>query len=221
MIRVLKENRLFLSLCMLWFAASGIPLLFTGKGAFSLWLNNLHTPFLDIFFRYATWLGDGNVIIIICFLLFFVKYRYAIVTSLVSFTSAWFISLIKHSVDEERPSLFFKNMSVHYVDGVELYQRMSFPSGHTAAAFTLFFLFMIFTADKKYAWLYFALAVTAALSRVYLMQHFLVDVFFGSFFGILFTLILYTLLMATPLFKNKQWCEGSLVTLLQKRKRSN
>lgn len=216
MIKLIRDNRLYFILCLVWFAVAGIPLLFVDKGAFSLFLNKYHSPALDIFFRYATWMGDGLVIGIVCLILFFVKFRYAIITSVVSFLSAWFVSLIKHAVDEERPSLYFKGMQLNYVKGVELYQRMSFPSGHTAAAFTLFLLFIIFTTNKKFSWLYFFLAVLVAVSRVYLLQHFEVDVFFGSLFGVVFTLILYYLINITPLLKGK-WSEGSLITLMRKR----
>ncbi|MBK7568050.1 MAG: phosphatase PAP2 family protein [Bacteroidetes bacterium] len=65
--------------------------------------------------------------------------------------------------------------------------------------------------NKNYGYLFFGLALLVAISRVYLMQHFLVDVYFGSLFGLIFTLILYQLLMISPLFRNKKWHERSFI----------
>lgn len=211
MIKLLKENKIFFLLCILWFVIAGIYLLIYNKGAFSLWMNANHNPTSDTFFRYATWLGDGYTIGIVCLLLLFVKLRFGIIASLVSFTSAFLISLLKDFYNEARPSLYFKDMDIHYVEGLKLYQWHSFPSGHTAAAFTLFCLFAIFVKNKNYGYLFFGLALLVAISRVYLMQHFLVDVYFGSLFGLIFTLILYQLLMISPLFRNKKWHERSFI----------
>lgn len=180
------------------------------KGSLSLALNKLHNPAADMFFRYATWLGDGIIISAVCLLLIFIKFRYAVLTIVISFVSAWLVSLMKRFYDEPRPAVYFKDDVLNYVSGIELYQRLSFPSGHTAAAFTLFCLFTFFARNKNYAYLFFSLAFIVAISRVYLLQHFLVDVYFGSFFGLLFATIFYYLMMQTPLFKNKKWHERRL-----------
>ncbi|MFI5171922.1 MAG: phosphatase PAP2 family protein [Chitinophagales bacterium] len=217
MIRLIKENRIFYLLCLLWFIIAGIYLVMYSKGAFSLALNKLHNPTADLFFRYATWLGDGIIISSVCLLLIFVKFRYAILTILISFVSAWLVSLIKKFYDEPRPSVYFKDDMLNYVDGIELYQRLSFPSGHTAAAFTLFCLFTFFAKNKNYGYLFFTLALIVAISRVYLLQHFLVDVYFGSFFGIFFATIFYYLLMRSPLFGNKKWHERGLLVKYKER----
>ncbi len=211
MLQLIKENRIFYLLCLIWFIVAGIYLLLYDKGSFSLSLNKLHNPAADLFFRYATWLGDGILISAVCLLLIFVKFRFAILTIVISFVSAWLVSLIKRSFDEERPSLFFKGQALNYVDGVELYQRLSFPSGHTAAAFTLFCLFCFFVKNKNYNYLFFGLALITAISRVYLMQHFLVDVYFGSLFGVFFATVFYYSLMLTPFFKEKKWHERGLI----------
>jgi len=211
MIKILKENKIFFLLCLLWFIMAGIYLLIYDKGTFSIWMNKNHSIGADIFFRYATWLGDGYTVAIVCLLLLFVKLRFGIITSLVSFTSAFLISLLKDFYNEARPSIYFQGQDIHFVDGLKLYQWHSFPSGHTAAAFTLFCLLAIFVKNKNYSYLFFGFALLVALSRVYLMQHFLVDVYFGSLLGLIFTLVLYQLLMWTPLFRNKTWHERSLI----------
>ena len=209
--RLLKENRVYFILCMGWFIAAGVYLLIYDKGHLSLALNNLHNPQADLFFRYATWLGDGIIISAICLLLIFIKFRFAVLAMIISFVSAYLISLVKKFYDEPRPSVYFKNEVLNYVQGIELYQRLSFPSGHTAAAFTLFTLFCFFVNNKNYAYLYFILAVIVAISRVYLFQHFLVDVYFGSLFGVLFATLSYYGLLMTHMFRNNKWHDRGLI----------
>ena len=216
--KILRENKIFFLLCLTWFVVAGVYLLIFDKGVFSLWMNKNHSPAADTFFRYATWLGDGYTVGIACLFLFFVKLRYGIITSLVSFTSAFLISLLKDFYNEARPSLYFQGQEIHFVEGLKLYQWHSFPSGHTAAAFTLFCLFAIFVKNKSYGYLFFGLALLVAFSRVYLMQHCLVDVYFGSLFGLIFTLVLYQLIMITPLFRNKKWHERSVLNRKQESK---
>ncbi len=211
MVKLIRENKIFFLLCLTWFLVAGALLLVYDKGSFSLWINKNHNPSADIFFKYATWLGDGYTIGIVCLLLFFVKLRFGVLTSIISFTSAFLISLLKDFFNEARPSVYFQGQDIHFVEGLKLYQWHSFPSGHTAAAFTLFCLFAIFVKNKNYSYLFFGLALLVALSRVYLMQHFLVDVYFGSLFGLIFTLGLYQLLMISPMFRNKRWHERSLI----------
>lgn len=217
MINIIKQNSTFYRLWLLWFILGGCYLAVNNKGAASLALNSLHTPVLDVFFRYMTWGGDGFVIGIVCLLLFFIKWRFGIIMSLVSFVSAFFVSLLKNFYDEPRPSRFFNGQDLNWVQGIKLYANHSFPSGHSAAAFTMMLILTLFFADKKYAPYFFLFAFLVAVSRVYLFQHFFIDVWIGSLCGVVFGTLLYAGLMATPLFKNKKWHEGSLISLFKKK----
>jgi membrane-associated phospholipid phosphatase len=65
----------------------------------------------------------------------------------------------------------------------------SFPSGHTMAAFGLYAA-LAFYAKKWYqAFGLFFLALLVGYSRIYLSQHFLVDVIFGAMLGCLAALV--------------------------------
>jgi membrane-associated phospholipid phosphatase len=50
--------------------------------------------------------------------------------------------------------------------------------------------------------LFFLLAAFVGLSRVYLLQHFVVDIFFGAIFGILSVVL--ALMLMEKLFKKEQ-----------------
>lgn len=207
--QLIKENKTFYLLWISTMLIVGALLPFTEKGDFSLWLNFRHSPIADHLFRYATWMGDGITVAIMCFVLLFVRLRWGIAMTLVSFCSAFLVSLIKKEYNEPRPSVVFENMDLHYVNGLELYRNFSFPSGHTAAAFTMFLLLSFFFQDRRYTLLFFILACIVAVSRVYLMQHFLIDVYFGALFGVLFGTLLYWPFATLPFFQ-KRWASWSL-----------
>lgn len=209
--QLIQQHKTFYQSWLIWFVLVGLYLSFNSKASASLALNEIHTPAGDILFRYITWGGDGILIGIVCFVFLFVRLRYGILLSLVSFISAFFVSLLKQFYDEPRPSRYFAGQDINWVDGIDLYANHSFPSGHAAAAFTMFLLMSFFFNKKSLTAVFFILALLVAISRVYLFQHFLIDVWVGSFCGVVFGTILYHLIMITPLFKNKTWHNWSLL----------
>ena len=93
---------------------------------------------------------------------------------------------------EPRPKLFFKGIyELYFVPGESVHQINSFPSGHTATAFGLFFMAALIASNNSLKLLYFVAALLVALSRIYLSQHFLVDIYFGSLIGVVCTGLMY------------------------------
>ena len=74
---------------------------------------------------------------------------------------------------------------IHTVTGVEVHTYNSFPSGHTATAFSLLFLTVYFFPNKKVFWIAAIYALLCAYSRVYLGQHFPIDLAGGIIAAIL------------------------------------
>jgi membrane-associated phospholipid phosphatase len=64
---------------------------------------------------------------------------------------------------------------IHKVEGVVMHQLSSFPSGHTATAFTIFLLTIYLFDNKKMVLIGLIYAMLCAYSRVYLGQHFPLD----------------------------------------------
>lgn len=161
------------------------------KGMLLQILNTKHTIFLDYFFKYITYLGDAIVYIPLAVIFYFIdkkKIRLLIYLLVIqTFFSLIFKELFFSSF--LRPKGFFSKAifnQLHTVEGVTIHCCNSFPSGHTITAFALAFFF-VFThkLDLKIQWILVFLAALAGISRVYLLQHFFMDITFGAFLGIL------------------------------------
>ncbi|NBX28695.1 MAG: phosphatase PAP2 family protein [Chitinophagia bacterium] len=74
---------------------------------------------------------------------------------------------------------------IHKVEGVAMHQLSSFPSGHTATAFTIFLLTIYLFDNKKMVLIGLFYAMLCAYSRVYLGQHFPLDLGGGIIVAIL------------------------------------
>lgn len=190
----------FLVPTLLLLIALGVALLCVPKGALHLCLCDRHTPFLDVvlpvYSNLVNWLP------------------YTVLALLLLYRAGWSVFLagdmllttivvqpIKHLVHAPRPLTWFaENMpdvALPLTDGVRMHYWLSFPSGHTTTFFMLFFtLSLIAMTDNwrgKYLWslLFFLLAAVGAYSRIYLSQHFAMDVFAGMWVAVLCTLLMY------------------------------
>jgi len=74
---------------------------------------------------------------------------------------------------------------IHTVKGVVMHQLNSFPSGHTATAFTIFLLTIYLFDNKKMVLIGLIYAMLCGYSRVYLGQHFPLDLGGGIIVAIL------------------------------------
>jgi membrane-associated phospholipid phosphatase len=181
------------------------------KGDLHLSMNEFHSSFFDHFFSLITWMGNGFFILSLWFLLCFFSFRLsAYIITTYAFTGI-FVQLLKRLFfnDMLRPAGYFGDPSPLYiVEGIKMLYRHSFPSGHAATAFGLFLCLAMATGKKSLHFLYLVLAVLTAYSRIYLSQHFLMDVAAGALIGAAGSLILY------PWFyrHDKKWHHLSLLT---------
>ncbi len=158
------------------------------KPSIHFFLNQFHSNTADLFFKYITYLGDGMMYLFVLLFLLLRKYKWAIAFILAVVVSNFVVFIFKQVIfsDMYRPSKYFElfeSYKLYLVPGVRLHSLNSFPSGHTTTAFTLFFAVAITLKKKGIKFLCFMLALLTGYSRVYLSQHFLVDVTFGSVLG--------------------------------------
>lgn len=177
----------------LFFGVSAVLLTLIGVGIFIpkgvdvLWINGNHTDFSDKFFKFVTRGGDGFVFVPLIILLLFVKFSYSLAA-----LSAWaghglICSVLKRIAFPEllRPAGVLDNDLLYFVPGVDVHNNFSFPSGHTATAFCLAILVSLVFRRKLLFAAMIAVALLVGYSRIYLLQHFVVDVAAGAFIGVL------------------------------------
>jgi membrane-associated phospholipid phosphatase len=135
-------------------------------------------------------------------LLFFLDKKLAITILLAYAISSGLVQFLKHAVftDFHRPMHYLSEVSgIHVVDGIELNYHNSFPSGHTTAAFSFFIVFALYFKKQWIKSLFVLLAIFVAFTRVYLLQHFLIDTLVGSIIGSIFAIIFYYLIFIKDL----------------------
>ena len=182
----------------------GITLLILPKAELHLALCQPHTHFLDTIVPIFTDLVDWLPYLCVVLLLF---YRAGWATYLASnlLLSTLIVQPIKHIVHAPRPLTWFaENMpdvSLPLVEGVRMNHWLSFPSGHTTTFFVLFFSLSIILCAENIkgknilSFICFLCASLGAYTRIYLSQHFALDIFAGILIAVCSTLVLYFFLV--------------------------
>jgi membrane-associated phospholipid phosphatase len=160
------------------------------KGDAVIWLNEQHSPFGDIFFKLATFLGDGifTALVIIALLLYRPYWFIQLLTAVLSNAVVIYI-LKRHVFNFNRPLRVLSDIKPNLVEGVKIHEIYSFPSGHTNSAFVLGLVLTLLVKDKKWGIFFFLIALSTAISRMYLFQHFFMDVYAGALIGVFISLL--------------------------------
>lgn len=173
------------------------------KTELHLLLNSYHTSTEDTFFKYYSMLAEGPLYVLALLPLLWKKVGMTIFFALSELSGGAILQILKHTFSFDRPVSVFENYGqaiLPLVQGVDMHHSNSFPSGHAST----FFVFctccaLILTYHYKQRNIQnnrrtffliclsmLLLVVIAALggySRVYLSQHFLLDVCVGSIIG--------------------------------------
>ena len=210
LIQVIKEKKIFFLLFLLFLIIGLILLQLNEKAFLIIYFDNSRTDFFNKFFITATKLGEYYP-----FVFFFFYYLYK--RSRISFSIAALGAImplisyfLKQFFTHPRPIIYFykylNEFPIKGIDDLHYYSgHNSFPSGHTLAAFAIFTLLVMCTKSKALQFIYFLLALLVAISRVYLVQHFLEDVVFGASIGIILGILIYYLFFIV--FANKSYLD--------------
>jgi membrane-associated phospholipid phosphatase len=214
MISLVRQNAYFFSGYLILLLLVGIGQVLCNQTELMRAVNGRHHPAADVFFTYATYLGDGAFFAVVFVSLLFRSFRWTI-KCLVSFLlTTLVVQTLKHTVfaDSLRPSKFYEasGWAFHIVPGVALHGYNSFPSGHSTSAFALFCLLALIVREKRWGLVFLGLATLAAFSRVYLFQHFVEDVYVGSLLGVGLTLLSFTLLQRYWQRRPRPWLDRRL-----------
>ncbi len=191
-----SKNLYFFTLLVCYLFLGCFVLFSIRKGDEVIWLNQFHSAFSDFFFQYLTHLGDGLFCIFLSLVfLAFKKYKNALLIFLSFASSGISAQLLKRLAfpNMPRPTAYLsgKNIDWHFVEGVEVLSSNSFPSGHTATAFATFLMLALINKHKLSGIFFFLLAFLVGLSRIYLLQHFFIDTYFGTILGVVCSLLVY------------------------------
>ena len=178
---------------LFFFAVGFFFLWFYPKSEGFLFLNAHHGKFPDNFFIYFTNLGDGFFTVAIILLLLITRrffFAWQILTAFL--ISGLLVQILKNLIYSPRPKEFFKlKEHIYLIEGVTHTGSSSFPSGHAASAFALATLLALFAKNKKIGCLYLLAAALVGYSRIYLSQHFPLDVMAGALIGVFVALLVY------------------------------
>ncbi len=189
---MLYKNKYFFIPYIVFLIAGLIILALFAKSELHLLINQHHNSFSDNFFKYANYLGEGIVVVLVIIGLTFYKFRYALLLLSSIVLSSILAQFFKRVIFNEipRPKAYFEGLAnLHFVEGVQVHSLLSFPSGHATMAFTLFASLAFMVKNNTVKVLLFLLAIIASWSRVHLSQHFFIDIYFGSLLGVSCTLI--------------------------------
>jgi membrane-associated phospholipid phosphatase len=200
---VLSKKHRFLLITYFQFLVLGILFLsFHNNLEITLFINRLNSPYLDFFFKYWTLFGSfaliGPIILIECF----IKYRYALILAVSSLMGFLLVQIAKHFIwyDAPRPKVFLDGLvDIHYVAGEHLNTAHSFPSGHTTGAFALFIALALINKRPVWQMMFLITALLVGYSRLYLCQHFAVDVLVGSVLGTVSAVLSYQFFINRPM----------------------
>lgn len=180
------------------------------KAELHLLLNSWHGDALDVFMRYYSMFAEFPVYVVALLGVFLVGKRWIAFYASCELSAALLVQIIKRICQQPRPSVFFADLpqyNLPVVPGVHLHGGLSFPSGHTSTFFIFFTccaLLLAFYSHRAICTrkaqgrsvlpvlvgsgllmvVFVFLAALGGYSRVYLSQHFLLDVCVGSIIGV-------------------------------------
>lgn len=160
-----------------------------GKQNLFLALNFDGGAVLDFALKYFTHLGDGMIWIPVLLITVFVLKRRDTILLLISafLLSTIFTQVLKRFIfsGEPRPIKAISNTElIHTIPGVDVHSLNSLPSGHTATAFCVYFIFCLLIRKPWCISIGFVYASIAGYSRIYLSQHFAIDIAAGIIIAI-------------------------------------
>ena len=190
---------------------------FVVKGEAVIWMNQNYSDFPNFFFKYITYLGDGIIFVPIILIGLFIRYEMAISAAITGILLGIIIGVLKRQAFSHlsRPRSFFKDSyELNFVDGVDVYSHFTFPSGHTATAAAMALLLALYIKKPIATAVLASIAILVGISRVYLAQHFWVDITYGFLTGMAITFL--SRWLSNGWLKNRAWAQKNLKSVFSK-----
>ncbi|MDR3062349.1 MAG: phosphatase PAP2 family protein [Dysgonamonadaceae bacterium] len=191
----LSINKYYYVTIVLFIVIGGVLLLTMHKADITIWVNSHHNSFYDWAFRIT---DHGGVfwfsVLIVAAIGVLKDWKTALKAAVCFISTALIVHFFKYVIfpGELRPTLYFEGKyTLRILDGIVQLKTESFPSGHTAAAFSIATFLALFSNKKQWHWLLAAGAASVGYARLYLSQHFITDVYTGMLIGVITTTLVY------------------------------
>lgn len=202
----IRQRIPILVVLLLLLAGFGLWIMVIGKAAGFRNITGYHSPATDFFFRKITHLGDGIFILSLAAIIGLYK-KYFLSVGIVGgyLLSGIFAQLGKKLLALPRPKAWFEVIGekVYEVPGLDVHMKGSFPSGHTASVFALAVFLILVMPYRGYSWVILMVACMVGYSRIYLSQHFPVDVWAGAMIGTFSAVVVFLLLKNSKIGNSK------------------
>ena len=186
---------------------------FTKPEGFLL-INQFHFALLDRLFVLFTNFGNGIfAILLMIFMLVRKKFGWSLQIGVSFLVSGILIQILKNMISSPRPRLYFGSGAIHYIHGITGTGYGSFPSGHATTIFAVTSLLALYFPGRNTGNFFIIIACLTGFSRIYLSQHFPIDVLAGSFLGMVVSLFTYQLIplrIFEKKFQEKDWDRQSI-----------
>ena len=182
----------FILFTTLFFTLLGIY----GNARLFLQVNSHYSNFADFLFLYLTNLGDGIIAALFIVVLLWVSFRDALTFLIITLLITIIVNILKDHIFPElnRPVAYFGTSEIlHIISGYDPPTLGTFPSGHSATAFSVGLYWSILIKNRFVKVLLFFIAFFVGYSRMYISAHFPADVVTGALIGVFITLICYYL----------------------------
>lgn len=213
--RLIKENHLFFVLMLCFTLVGGVFQLMNSQWELIFFFSAHRSGAGDFFFKHITKAGEFYPYLVLCILFLFIRFRLTFLLAGMGGMVSLISYLLKGFFEHARPAQILEKSGmmefIRFVDGVDLNVGMtSFPSGHTLSAFALYGLMAFLIPDKRWGGiLMFLMALSIGISRIYLVQHFPIDVYVGALCGVLIAMGAYQLHKSYP-ENPDHWIDRSL-----------
>lgn len=212
----LSGARYFILLLIIWIVLGGLLLIFQSDKAFYIAVNGIHTKFGDWVLPWLTHAGTFPFILICLLALYFFPslrtQKILLAVILCNLIPFLIIQGLKIWINAPRPLNYFHNAHwINFVPGQPHHLNLSFPSGHSEGIFSLCCFLSLLLPPKYAKWgiFLFIFAILIGFSRIYLSQHFLLDVYGGSLIGAISVLIIFSII--NPLSTQPQEIQNSKI----------